>query len=143
DRRLMAESIRPNAEVRTHVTGDSLHEFLYEREHMRDEKVSEEEIANEKSYLTGVFPIRLETQDGLLDQVVSMKMLDLPADYLRTYRENVNNVTTEDIQRVAQQNVTPDRAAIVIVGDAAAVLDQAKSYSEEIEIYDTEGNRKQ
>jgi len=52
-------------------------------------------------------------------------------------------VTTEDIQRVAQQNVTPDRAAIVIVGDAAAVLDQAKPYSEEIEIYDTEGNRKQ
>ena len=72
-----------------------------------------------------------------------MKMLDLPADYLKTYRENVNHVTTEDIQRVAQQNVTPDRAAIVIVGDAAAVLDQAKSYSEEIEIYDTEGNRKQ
>ena len=90
-----------------------------------------------------MFPIRIETQEGLLDQVVSMKMLDLPADYLKTYRENVNHVTTEDIQRVAQQNVTPDRAAIVIVGDAAAIIDQAKSYSEEIEIYDTEGNRKQ
>ena len=71
-----------------------------------------------------------------------MKMFDLPADYLKTYREHVNDVSSEDIQRVAQQNVTPDRAAIVIVGDAAAVLDQAKSYSEEIEIYDTEGNRK-
>jgi zinc protease len=75
--------------------------------------------------------------------MLSMKMFDLPADYLRRYREHVNDVSIEAIQRVAQQNVTPDRAAIVIVGDAAAVLDQAKSYSEEVEIYDTEGNRKQ
>src|SRR5438270_1226222 len=142
DARRRAGTFRATAEVRTSGTGDSLHEFFYELERIRDEKVSDEEIANAKSYLTGVFPIRLETQEGLLDQVVSMKMLDLPADYLKTYRENVNNVTTEDIQRVAQQNVTPDRAAIVIVGDAAAALDQAKYYSEEIEVYDTEGKLK-
>src|SRR5204862_2441349 len=106
-------------------TGDSLHEFFYELERIRDEKVSDEEIANAKSYLTGVFPIRIETPEGLLDQVVSMKMFDLPADYLKTYREHVNDVRSEDIQRVAQQNVTRDRAAIVIVGDANAVSDQA------------------
>ena len=80
----------------------SLHEFFYELERIRDEKVSDEEIANAKSYLSGVFPIRIETQEGLIDQVVSIKMFDLPADYLRTYREHVNNVSIEDIQRVAQ-----------------------------------------
>ncbi|HYV24180.1 MAG TPA: pitrilysin family protein, partial [Pyrinomonadaceae bacterium] len=143
DARRLAGSFRATAEVRTPVTGDSLHEFFYELERIRDEQVSDEEITNAKSYLTGVFPIRIETQEGLLDQMVNMKMFDLPADYLRRYREHVNDVSIEDIQRVAQRNVTPDRAAIVIVGDAAAVLDQAKSYAEEIEIYDTEGNRKQ
>jgi zinc protease len=143
DARRLAGSFRVTAEVRTPVTGDSLHEFFYELNRIRDEKVSDEEIANAKSYLTGVFPIRIETQEGLLDQMVSINMFDLPADYLKTYREHVNDVSIEDIQRVAQQNVTPDRAAIVIVGDAAAVLEQAKSYAEEIEIYDTEGNRKQ
>ena len=35
-----------------------------------------------KSYLTGVFPIRIETQDGLIDQLVNIKMFDLPDDYL-------------------------------------------------------------
>jgi zinc protease len=142
DARRLAGSFRATAEVRTPITGDSLHEFFYELNRIRDEKVSDEEIANAKSYLTGVFPIRIETQEGLLDQMVSINMFDLPADYLKTYRELVNDVSIEDIQRVAQQNVTPDRAAIVIVGDAAAVLEQAKSYAEEIEIYDTEGNRK-
>jgi zinc protease len=67
----------------------------------------------------------------------------LPDDYLKTYRENVNDVTVEDIQRVAQQYVTPDRAAIVIVGDGAEVTKQVETFSEEIEVYDTEGNRKQ
>lgn len=143
DARRLAGTFRASAEVRTPVTGASLHEFFFELNRIRDEKVSDEEITNAKSYLTGVFPIRIETQEGLLDQLVAMKMFDLPENYLRTYREQVNAVTTEEIQRVAQQNVTPDRAAIVIVGDASEVLDQAKPYAEEVEIYDTEGNKKQ
>jgi predicted Zn-dependent peptidase len=143
DARRLAGTFRASAEVRTPVTGASLHEFFYELNRIRDDKVSDEEITNAKSYLTGVFPIRIETQEGLLDQLVAMKMFDLPEDYLRTYSEHVNAVTTDEIQRVAEQYVTPDRAAIVIVGDASEVLDQAKPYAEEIEIYDTEGNKKQ
>ena len=88
------------------------------------------------------FPIRIETQDGLVDQLTSVRMFDLPLDYLHTYRDNVSAVTAEDVQRVAQAHVTPDRAAIVVVGDAAEVGDQVREYSEEIEFYDTEGNKK-
>ncbi|HYT49395.1 MAG TPA: pitrilysin family protein [Pyrinomonadaceae bacterium] len=142
DARRLAGTFRATAEVRTAVTGDSLREFFYELKRIRDDAVSDEEISNAKSYLTGVFPIRIETQDGLIDQMVNIKMFDLPDDYLKNYREQVNTVTTEDIQLVAEKYVTPDRAAIVIVGDAAQVTDQIKPYSEEIEIYDTEGKRK-
>ena len=142
DARRLAGTFRTTAEVRTAVTGASLHEFFYELNRIRDEAVAVEEITNAKSYLTGVFPIRIETQDGLIDQLVSIKMFDLPDDFLKTYREQVNAVTTEDIQRVAQAYVRPDRAALVIVGDAAEITDQVKPYSDEIEFYDTEGKRK-
>jgi predicted Zn-dependent peptidase len=54
----------------------------------------------------------------------------------------VNAVTVGDIRRVAQQYVTPDQAAIVVVGDAASVVDQIAPYSSEFEIYDTEGRPK-
>src|SRR6185369_7200793 len=53
------------AEVRTAVTGDSLKEFFYELDRIRDEKVSEQELADAKNFLSGVFPIRAETQEGL------------------------------------------------------------------------------
>ena len=142
DARRLAGTFRATAEVRTPVTGASLHEFFFELARIRSENVSAEELNNAKSYLSGVFPIRIETQDGLIDQLVSVKMFDLPRDYLHTYRDNVNAVTAEDILRVAEQYVTPDHAAIVIVGDASEIEQQVRPYSEVIEVYDTEGNRK-
>jgi len=142
DARRLLGTFRVSAEVRTAVTGVSLHEFFLELDRIRDEVVSDEELANAKSYLAGVFPIRIETQDGLIDQLVSIKMFDLPEDYLHTYRDRINAVTAAEIQRVAQSHVTPDRAAIVVVGDAAEIRAQVQPYAKVIELYDTEGNQK-
>lgn len=143
DARRLAGTFRAAAEVRTAVTGASLHEFFYELDRIRKEAVSADEMSNAQSYLTGVFPIRIETQDGLVDQLVNLKMFDLPDDYLRTYRDNVSRVTADEIQAAARKYVTPNQAAVVIVGDAGEIMEQIKPYSENIEIYDTEGNRKQ
>jgi len=142
DARRTAGTFRAMAEVRTPVTGDSLKEFFYELDRIRNERVSDKEIADAKSYLTGVFPIRLETQEGLTDQLVQIKMLNLPDDYLQNYRERVNAVTGEEIQRVAQKYVQTDKAALIVVGDGASVLDQMKPYAEDIEVYSTAGKRK-
>lgn len=142
DARRSAGTFRATAEVRTPVTGDSLKEFFLELEKIRNERVSEKEINDAKSYLTGVFPIRLETQEGMIDQLVQIKMLNLPNDYLQTYRDYVQAVTIDDIQRVAATYVRPDQAAIVVVGDGAQVTEQIKPFCEDIEAYTTSGKRK-
>ncbi len=142
DARRTAGTFRATAEVRTPVTGDSLKEFFYELDRIRTEPVSEKEISDAKSYLTGVFPIRLETQEGLIDQLVQIKMYGLPDDYLEIYRNRVQAVTVEDIQRVAQKYVKPDEAAIVIVGDGTKVIDQLKDYADDIELFNTSGKKK-
>jgi len=143
DARRSAGTFRATAEVRTAVTGDSLKEFFFELNRIRTEPVSEKEIADAKSYLTGVFPIRLETQEGLIDQLVQIKMLNLPGDYLQTYRDRVQAVSIDDIQRVAEKYVKPDEAALIVVGDGAMVADQIKLYCEDIETYSTTGKRKE
>ena len=143
DARREAGSFRATAEVRTPVTGDSLKEFFYEFGRIRDEQVTEKELTDAKTYLTGIFPIRLETLDGLIDQLLQIEMLGLPADYLQTYRDRIQAVTREEVQRVARLYVQPDRAAIVIVGDAAAVRAQADSYAARVELYDNLGQRKE
>lgn len=142
DARRSGGTFRATAEVRSTVTGDSLKEFFYELERIGREPVSEKEISDAKSYLTGVFPIRLETQEGMTDQLVQIKMLNLPDNYLQVYRERVQAVTVEDIQRVAQKYVKPDEAALIVVGDGSSVLQQIKPYCEDVEIYNTAGKRK-
>jgi Predicted Zn-dependent peptidases len=140
DMKRLAGNFEATAEVRTPVTGDSLKEFFYELKRIRDERVSDEELQDAKNFLSGVFPIRAETQEGLTNLIVQQQLYDLPADYLQTYRDNVNAVTVEQVQRVANKYITPEKAAIVIVGDAEEILKQAKDYSSNIEIFDTDGN---
>lgn len=141
DSKKLAGDFEATAEVRTAVTGDSLKEFFYELNRIRDEKVPESEIADAKNFLTGVFPIRAETQEGLTNLIVNQQLYGLPDDYLQTYRDNINAVTVEDIARVAKQYVTPEAMAIVIVGDAADIIPQVRAYSDDIEVFDTEGHK--
>lgn len=140
DARRLAGDFEATAEVRTAVTGDSLHEFFYELDRIRNERVSDDELADAQNFLTGVFPIRAETQEGLTNLIVNQELYGLPDDYLQTYRENVSAVTADDVLRVANKYIWPERLAIVVVGDAGEVLPQIRKYSDQIEVFDTEGN---
>lgn len=142
DARRTAGTFRATAEVRTPVTGDSLKEFFYELNRIRSEPVSDKEILDAKSYLTGVYPIRLETQEGLIDQLVQIKMFDLPDNYLELYRDQIQAVTVKQIQDVASKYVKPEEAAIVIVGDGSQLEAQVKPYADDIEFYNTAAKRK-
>ena len=143
DSKKLAGDFEATAEVRTAVTGRSLKEFFYELNRIRDEKVPEEELRDAKSFLTGVFPIRAETQEGLTSLVVSQVLYGLPEDYLQTYRENIDAITADDVQRVANAYIQPDKIAMVIVGDAKEILPQTKEYAEQVEVFDTDGNPKE
>ncbi|HEX6185558.1 MAG TPA: pitrilysin family protein [Pyrinomonadaceae bacterium] len=133
DARRHAGSFRATTEVRGEVTGVSLHEIFYELARIRDEDVSDKELTDAKTYLTGIFPIRLETQEGLVDQLVQIRMHGLPDDYLLTYRESIQRVTKEDVRRVANSYVTPDRAAVIVVGDKAQIREQVAPYADRVE----------
>lgn len=141
DMKRLGGEFEATAEVRTSVTGDSLREFFFELARIRDEQVSGDELRDAKNFLTGVFPIRAETQEGLTNLIVQQKVYGLADDYLQTYREMIASVTAEDVLRTARKYIKPETAAIVIVGDAGEILAQARSFAEEIEIFDTEGAR--
>ena len=48
-------------------------------------------------------------------------MYRLPDDYFSTYVQRIESVTAADVERVAQKYIQPDRFAIVIAGDQAAI----------------------
>jgi len=140
DLKRLGGDFEATAEVRTAVTGDSLKEFFYELDRIRNEGVPAEELNDAKNFLTGVFPIRAETQEGMTNLIVNQVLYDLPDDSLQTYRSNIEAVSADDVRRVADLYVRPAEMAVVIVGDAKEIMPQAEKYASSVEIYDTEGN---
>ncbi len=126
------------AEVRTEVTAPSLEEFLYELNRIRDVKVSDKELKDAKSYLVGSFQLGLETQSGLAQRLLELKLYDLPDNYLETYADKVMAVNPDDIRRVARKLIDENNIVISVVGDASKIK-QDLQYFAPVEVYDTSG----
>jgi zinc protease len=110
--------------TRSDATGEVLRLIVDEFWRIQRERVSEYELADAKAYLTGSFPLTIETPEAIAMQVVNVLFYGLPLDQLQTFRERVNAVTVDDIQRVARSYLRPDRLSVVLVGNAAAFASQ-------------------
>ena len=86
---------------------------------IRDEPVSEAELNEAKLYLTGSFPLRLDSNANIVDFVAQLSFYGLGLDYAARYIEKVNAVTIADVQRVARQYLHPDDLVEVVVADLA------------------------
>lgn len=114
-------------EVRTEVTDSALVELLSQLRRIRTEPVSAEELQGAKGALVGSFPLTVETADQIAEAVARAKRLDLPADYLATYRTKLAAVRAAELQSAAQQMIRADHLAIVVVGDAIKILPQLEA----------------
>ena len=83
------------------------------------QRVQQRELSDAQEYLTGSFPLTVETPSAIALQVLNAVFYGLDLNELQTYRERVNMITVDDIQRVAQQYLHPDKLSIVLVGDAS------------------------
>jgi hypothetical protein len=91
---------------------------------LQRQRVSQRELADAQAYLTGSFPLTIETPSAIALQVLNAVFYGLDLDELQTYRERVNAITVDDIQRVARTYLHPDRLSIVLVGDANVFVKQ-------------------
>ena len=78
--------------------------------------VSADELADSKAYLTGVLPLTLETNEGIAATLLNMEWYGLGLDYLLRYPALIERVTVEDVQRVAQTYLQPERCVVVVAG---------------------------
>jgi zinc protease len=108
--------------VQTEVTAPALTEIWNEVEGIRSGPVRSEEVEDARNYLAGVFPLRLQTTDGVAARLAELALHDLPDDYFDSYRDRILEVGVADVERVAAEHLHPDEMAIVVVGDAEKIL---------------------
>jgi zinc protease len=78
--------------------------------------LTEEELATTKTYLTGSYPLRFDSNAGIARILVGMQMDNLPIDYPVTRNAKIEAVTMDDIRRVAERLYQPDALHFVVVG---------------------------
>ena len=129
---------RAGGDMRTEVTGDAMVEFLKEIRRIRDEKVSDRELADTKRAITARFALSLEQPTGVLGFAMVRKTYGFPPDYWDTYPAKVMAVTAEDVQRIARKYLDPETMQIVAVGDAQKIKPALQKYGS-VELYDSNG----
>ncbi len=130
DLRRRAGVFYASAAVRNEVTGPTILEMLYELDRMRVLPVNKEELDSAKTYSVGTLALEMESQAGLANRIDSIYTYELPRDFLPTFREKIDALTLDSIQRIAAKYFDTYRGAIVIVGDYAQVKDQVGPFGD-------------
>ena len=80
------------------------------------EGLTDQELADTKTYLTGSYPLRFNGNGPIASILVGMQMDDMPIDYAVTRNARIEAVTMDDIRRVAKRIYLPEALHFVIVG---------------------------
>jgi zinc protease len=114
-------------DTRSATTGESLRLMVAEFVRIQRESVNPAELRGAQDFMAGNFPLTIETPAAIAEQVLARLFYGQDLSEISTYLERVGRVTPGDIQRVARQFIKPDQLSIVLVGDAAAFVDQLKA----------------
>jgi zinc protease len=119
-----AGDIVAETDTKSETTGEVLRVIVDEFWKLQRQPVEQRELTDAQAYLTGNFPLTIETPSEIALQILNAVFYGLDLNELQTYRERVNAITPEDIQRVTRQYLHPDRLSIVLVGDASVFAKQ-------------------
>jgi zinc protease len=119
-----AGDIVAQTNTRSATTGETLRLMVDEVWKLLRDRVGDRELEGAQEYLTGSFPLTIETPSQIALQILNAVFFGLNMNDLQTYRERVNAVTVDDVQRVARNYLHPDKLTVVLVGDASAFVKQ-------------------
>ncbi len=88
---------------------------------LREEGATEKELADAKTYLTGSFPLRLDSTRSIARILVGIRLDRLGIDYLDRRNDLIEAVTLDDVDRVAKRLLHPDALTFVVVGKPVGV----------------------
>ncbi|MFN3354298.1 MAG: M16 family metallopeptidase, partial [Brevundimonas sp.] len=130
DRALLTASTQTKHESAAEVVDIVLAQF----QRVIDEPISEQAVDVRETFLTGGFSRGLETTNGLGGFLANTVQLGLPLSEVEAYPQRVRATTAESLRAVAAETLSPDRAYVVVVGDAAQFLEPLRAAHPQVEV---------
>ncbi len=107
--------------TKTSSTREIIDVALAEVEKLRAKGITAQELDKAQTYLCGLYPLRLETNESIAAGIADIRLSGLPADWVQTYRDKVQAVTRAQAGAAAKEHLLADPPAIVVVGKADEV----------------------
>lgn len=104
-------------QTKNEVADQAIDAALAQIRRIRDQPASEQDIKDAKAFLTGSFPLRLDTSSKIASWLASIEYFGLGLDYVDRYPGLINAVTAADIQRVARKYLDSEKYALAVVAD--------------------------
>ena len=104
-------------QTKSESANEAITEIFKELKRIRTEPVSDKELADAKAYLTGSFPLRMDTSAKIAGMLTNIEIYGLGLDYPQRYAGLINAVTKDDVLRVAKKYIDPDHMAMVVLGN--------------------------
>lgn len=106
-------------QTKSETMGEAVEALYEELRRMIAEPATEEELARARDTILNSFIFNYASKDQVLAQQMVYAYYGLPADFLETYRSNIEKVTAADVARVAETYLHPEQAKLLVVGRAS------------------------
>lgn len=127
-----------SAQTKNETADEVAQIFLDEFARLGTEPLDQELLDKRRLYLGGNYARSLESSAGFNGIVAGLMQQGLePAEAAR-YAERLAQVTPQDASSAAQDLVDPDKATIVIVGNAAEFVDDLRAIRPDVEVIPAE-----
>lgn len=98
-------------------TVEAINSMLREMKLMATEPVTDAELRYARDSWLNSYVFNFDSKDEVIGRMASYAYYGLPLDYLQKLRQQIEKVTTKDVQSVAQKYLRPEAVQILVVGN--------------------------
>jgi predicted Zn-dependent peptidase len=118
------------SQTKTDKTITAIDALIDEVENMKKLPVGEEELRQAKESYLNSYVFRYERKSSIVNSMRTLELFGYPEDFVQRVKEGVQNVTAEDVERVAKKYLHPDQFAIVVLGNAEGFEEPLTKYGD-------------
>lgn len=122
------------AETKLASTQEVINRFVANVERIRNEPVTDEELAEAKEAYVNSFVFSFASPSAIVSRLMELEYDGLPKDFLQQLREKVVKLTKEELLAAAKKHLHPDRLKILAVGPGEALPRLLSGFGEVKEI---------
>ena len=127
-------TLTAQAQTKNETANEVAAVFFEQFELLGSEQMEEDALEKRRLFIGGAIARALETSNGFNGIVASLLLRGIEPEEAFAVARSLSNVSPEDVAAMATKYLDPDRASLVIVGDAQYFLDDLKAMRGDVEV---------